>query len=74
MQVQLFNFGIIINLFVVPVPFARVAVVSFAVVTTLFAAGYADGFSAMLRALPALPVLPATRFTDRTHSGITSSL
>lgn len=75
LQVQLFDFNVIVNLFVIPVPFARIAVVSVAVVTALFTAGYADDFSATIRALPALPVLPATYFTNSTtHSGITSSL
>lgn len=74
LQVQLFDFNVIVNLFVIPVPFARIAVVSVAVVTALFTAGYADDFSVKIRALPALPVLPATYFTNSTHSGITSSL
>lgn len=74
LQVQLFDFSVIVNLFVIPVPFARVSVVPFTMVSALFAAAYADDFSVMLWALPALPVLPATYFTNSTHSGITSSL
>lgn len=74
LQVQLFDFNVIVNLFVIPVPFARIAVVSVAVVTALFAAAYADDFSVKIRALPALPVLLGAHFTKITHSGITSSL
>lgn len=60
LQVQLFDLSVIVNLFVVPVPFARVAVVSFAVIPALFTATYTDYFSAIVRALTALPVLPTT--------------
>ena len=74
LQVQLFDFNVIVNLFVIPVPFARIAVVSVAVVAALFAAGYADYVAVILRALPALVVSLATDFTNSAHSGITSSL
>lgn len=75
LQVQLFNFGFVVHFLVMPVPVARVSVVPVLVVSALFAAAYADDFSVKIRALPALPVLPATYFTNSTtHSGITSSL
>ena len=74
LQVQLFNFGFVVHFLVISVPAARVSVFPVLVVSALFAATYADYFSVMFRALPALPVLPATYFTNSTHSGITSSL
>lgn len=74
LAIQLSYFGLVIYFFVVLMPGAWISVVSVAVVAALFAAGYADYVAVILRALPALVVLPATCFTNSTHSGITSSL
>lgn len=74
LAIQLSYFGLVIYFFVVLMPGAWISVVSVAVVAALFAAGYADYVAVILRALPALVVLPATYFTNSAHSGITSSL